>query len=114
MEFPLLNITDHNWDPSRVDAELIFYELIYVDQEIFEEYHKGKLYCDCQGKVYKALDIQLSTSFWRRFFYFLPHVYKSKLIFERTELRLTVDQLRDFVLARILEMVGKEDHLKTK
>ncbi|MCE7993677.1 MAG: hypothetical protein HEP71_16955 [Roseivirga sp.] len=104
MEYPLLNITDHNWEPERVDGQLVFYEFIYVGRKIFDEYHKGKFYCDCTGKVYKAVDIVLPASIWRRFFGFLPMVYKCRSIFEETELQLTVNQLRDFVIDRISEM----------
>lgn len=112
MEFPLLNITDRDWNPERVDSQLIFDEFIYVGRAIFDDFHKDKFYCDCTGKVYKAVDIVLPTSSWRKFFGFLPMVYKSRLIFEKTELRLTVDQLRDFVIDRISEMPEDEFNQK--
>lgn len=108
MEFPLLNITDHDWNPEAVEGQLIFDRFIYVRREMFDEFYWDKFYCDCDGDVYKAVDVEPPTSLCRRFFYFLPMVYKSKLIFEKTELHLTVDQLRDFVINRISELPGDE------
>lgn len=112
MEFPLLNITDHNWNPVKVDGQLVFDEFIYVGHKIFNESHKDKSYCDCSGEVYKAVDLVLPTARWRKFFYFLPMIYKSKLIFEKTDLTLTVDQLKEFILARISEF--DEDEISFK
>ncbi|GAB5526444.1 MAG: hypothetical protein Roseis2KO_43160 [Roseivirga sp.] len=106
IQFPLLNITDHDWEPEVVEAQLIFDGFIYVKRELFDEFYRDKFYADCKGDVYKAIDVVPPTALWRRAFYFLPMVYKSKLIFEKTELRLTLDQLRDFVIDRISELPG--------
>jgi hypothetical protein len=112
MEFPLLNISDHDWDPESVDSQLLFDGFIYVRRELFDEFIKDKFYCDCAGYVYQAVDVVPPTSWCRKVFYFLPMVYKSKLIFEKTELRLTEDQLRDFVLEQISELPGSEFNQK--
>lgn len=108
MNFPLLNITDTDWDPVRVESKLIFGEFMNIRQELFDRFYQDKLYCDCKGNVYKVVGMISPTSLWSRVFYFVPMVYKSKLIFEETELRLTVDQLRNFVIQRISELPGDE------
>ncbi len=112
MKFPLLNITDTDWNSVRVDSKLIFGEFMNIGQELFDRLHKNKLYCDCNGDVYKAVGIIPPTSLWRRIFYFLHTVYKSRLIFEETQSKLSVNELRDFVLKQISTLPDDEFNRK--
>lgn len=44
MEFPLLNITDHYWDPLKVELQLIFDEYFYLGKEAFSEFYRDKFF----------------------------------------------------------------------
>ena len=84
---------------------MLFDEFIYTNREdLFRQYYKDKEFCDCQGNVFKVVDKRPPVSFWRNFFQFLPNIYKVELRFIQENKKLTIDDLRDFILNRLEEI----------
>lgn len=106
MKYPMINISDKNWDKEDdLTVYMLFDEFIYTNQEdLFRQYYKDKEFCDCQGNVFKVVDRRPPVSFWRNFFRFLPNVYKVELSFIQENKKVTLDDLRTFMLERLDEI----------
>jgi len=106
MIYPMINITDKNWDKEDdLTVFMLFDEFIYTKRtDLFKQYYKDKEFCDCQGNVYKVIDRRLPVSFWRNFFRFLPNVYKVELRFIQENKKMTLDNLKTFMLERLEEI----------
>ena len=84
MKFPLLNVTDKNWNEVfDLTVFVLFDRYIYKDKEVlFHKYYKNKIYCDADGKLYKVIDSCPPTEFWRNILKFIPNVFRVTLTFE--------------------------------
>jgi glutamate mutase epsilon subunit len=102
----MINISDKNWDKEDdLTVYMLFDEFIYTKiEDLFKQYYKDKEFCDCQGNVFKVVDRRLPVSFWRSFFRFLPNVYKVELSFIQESKKVTLDELRTFLLERLDEI----------
>ncbi|WMN11773.1 hypothetical protein QYS49_39570 [Marivirga salinae] len=106
IKYPMINISDKNWDKEDdLTVYMLFDEFIYTNQEdLFIQYYKDKEFCDCQGNVFKVVDRRPPVSFWRNFFRFLPNVFKVELSFIQENKKVTLDDLRTFMLERLDEI----------
>lgn len=113
MKFPLLNISETNWNDEDTIEYILFDEFIYTDKEtIYERYLKNKLFCDCNGEIFIVKDKIPPVAWWRKTFRFLPNTYKVKLIFEKTEKKISVDELKNYMIERVNEL--SEDEFRSK
>jgi len=104
MNFPLINVSKKVWSWHSAMEYLLQDEYIYTAKEsYYEEYLQAQLFCDCNGNIFKVVDKVPPTEGWRKALRFLPNVYKTKIIFERTGKKMEVEELRNY----LLEHVGK-------
>ena len=81
MRFPILNISTERWSDEDLMDYISFDEFIYTKKDFyFDEFYKDKLFCDCNGFVYKAIAKEDMTQKWRNWLRFLPNVWKTKII----------------------------------
>lgn len=110
MKFPLLNISEQKWkdDDFLLDYFLLD-EFIYNDSKVvFQEYFKVHSFCDCFGEIYKVKCKVPPKEWWRRVFKFIPNVYKIELRFERTGNKMSVYELKTYLIDRIKDLSENE------
>lgn len=110
MKYPALIISEKSWKGKELelDAFVLFDEFNYNNNvKTFEKYFLNKKVCDSNGEIYMIKGRKLPINIWRRFFSFLPNVFKCEYITERTNEKLTIDELRNYLLERISDL---EDH----
>ncbi len=105
MEFPILNISSKKWNEDNISSYIAFDKFIYTDKDlIFNELYKNKLFCDCHGEIFRAIEKAELTEKWRNWLRFMPNIWKREVLFEPTNNKLTVDELRDYLHARISDL----------
>ena len=115
MTFPILNISSEKWKNEDLMDYIVFDEFIYTNKDsIFNELYKDKLFCDCNGRVFKAIKKAELTQKWRNWFRFIPNVWKREVIFEPIHKKLSVDELRNYLLERVSELENNELSFKWK
>ncbi|RXG29662.1 hypothetical protein [Leeuwenhoekiella palythoae] len=115
MTFPLLNITPECWTYENLIDCVIFDEFIYTDKDsVFMELYKDKLFCDCNGKIFKAVKKAELTEKWRNWLKFIPNIWKREIIFQPTGENWTVEELRNYLLNRVSELKTNEQTEKWK
>ena len=115
MTFPLLNITPECWTYENLIDYVIFDEFIYTDKDsVFMELYKDKLFCDCNGKIFKAVKKAELTEKWRNWLKFIPNIWKREIIFQPTGENWTVEELRNYLLNRVSELKTNEQTEKWK
>lgn len=115
MTFPIVNISVENW-VSEDFVEYICYDgYIYTDEDFaFKEYYENKLFCDATGQIFKATGKMPMTKKWRNWFKFIPNVWKTKIVFEKTNRKMTVNELRLFLYEKITVLNQNEFTLQWK
>ncbi|MDR6969315.1 hypothetical protein J2X31_003345 [Flavobacterium arsenatis] len=106
MTFPLINISIEKWPNSEDIIEFIVYEkYIYTNNDsVFNEFYKDKLFCDCEGSVFKATRKVKMTQHWRNWLKFLPNVWKTEVIYEATTKTMSIEELREYLMNRISDL----------
>ncbi|WP_299685701.1 hypothetical protein [uncultured Dokdonia sp.] len=105
MNFPILNISHDRWYDDDIMDYISFDEFIYTRKDaIFNELYKDQLFCDCDGVIFKAIKKAEMTQKWRNWLWFIPNVWKTEILFEPTHKKLTVDELRSYLLDRLAEL----------
>lgn len=111
MKYPALNISEKSWKGRELELDtfVLFDEFNYnKNTKFFEKYFLNKKICDSNGKIYKIKGRKLPTSVWRRFFSFLPNVFKCEYIMEQVNEELTLESLRNYLLERISDLEQNE------
>ena len=112
MTYPIINISIEKWNDEDLMDYITFDKFIYTNKDsIFNKLYRDKLFCDCNGQVFKAIKKAELTQKWRNWLRFIPNVWKREIIFEKTNKNLTVDELKNYILARISEL-NKTDYRK--
>ena len=102
MTLPLLNISVEKWHDGETLEYILFNEHIYTDKKsVFDKYYRNKLFCDCDGRVFKVNGLTKPTEKWRNWLKFLPGIYKCKIVFEPTPTNMTVDDLRNYIMTGV-------------
>ena len=105
MTFPILNISTEKWNADDLTDYISFDKFIYTSKDsLFKELYEDQLFCDCNGLVFKAIKKAEMTQKWRNWLRFLPNVWKTEIIFNKTNEKLTVEQLRNYLLERISDL----------
>lgn len=105
MRFPIFNISILEWNDEVVD-ELTFENEFYHsnDELFFDSYVLRHNYVDCNGVVYRVIGkVPINSLLWRLFLQ-----RKFKVYFEKTDERISVDDLRSFLMERIRELAWNE------
>jgi len=102
MKFPAANVSIRNWDK---DEDYLVYilenEFIYTtDNKLYQKYFKDNLFVDSNGEIHRLTDRKLPSS-TRRFFSFIPNFCKVELLFRPTEGRMTIEEVRQHILAQL-------------
>ena len=112
MKFPIINISTEKWKEEYIDSYVSFDKFIYTDKDlIFKELYKDKVFCDCNGEIFKAIKKAELAEKWRYWLKFIPNIWKKEIIFEHTNKSLTVDELRNHLITRIAELSSSELNL---
>ena len=114
MKFPILNISLKNWNNEDLDYSLILLEndVIYTtDEYIYSNYLLNNKYIDSEGKIYRIIGKELPAS-WKKMFRFIPNFYKIKLIFEKTDDSLSVEDVKNYIRNNINKFNYIEDFEK--
>lgn len=103
MKFPVANISIDNWDSNE---DYLLYVLmdpfIYRDDEkLYRDYFFNYKFVDSNGDIYRLVDRKLPTSLWMRVFKFIPNVFKIELIFTKTNERMDIELVRNFIIKQI-------------
>lgn len=106
MNFPLINISVKKWHKDADVLEFILFDkFIYTDKDcVFEELYKWKSFCDGDGFVYKAIKKEEQIEKWRNWLRFIPNVWRKEIIFKKTGEKLTVEELRQYLLDRVSDL----------
>jgi hypothetical protein len=107
MKYPALNISEKTWKGKELelDAFILFDEFNYnKNVRNFEKYFLNKMYCDSNGEIFRITGRTLPVQTWRTILSFLPNVFKCKYITKRTNEKLTLEELRKYLLERISEL----------
>lgn len=111
INFPLVNISQRNWK-SKEAPEYFHYDGYYysMDYIYFKSNVVNDIYCDCNGNLFQPKELIPPAAYWRKIFFFLPNVYKQKIIYENLNRHISVEELREFLMARVSELY-KENKL---
>jgi len=110
MKFPAANVSIRNWDK---DEDYLVYilenEFIYTtDNKLYQKYFENNLFVDSNGIVHRLIDRKL-PSLIRRFFSFIPNFCKVELSFRPTEGRMTIEEVRQHILAQLYILDNDEN-----
>jgi hypothetical protein len=105
MKFPLINISETIWKSEDAMEYVLYDEFFYSgDQFVFERYVYNKLFCDCNGVIFKVVGRVPPSEWWRKALSFLPNVYKEKLTFIKTDRTMGLDELKDYLIQRVNDL----------
>lgn len=109
MNFPALNISPTKWNDDDLIEYLIFDDFIYTkDDKLFDKYYRNQLFCDCDGKIYKAVRKKEMTEKWRDWLRFIPNVWKTKVEYCYTHQDLNLEEFRNYLIERIKDLEQNE------
>lgn len=110
MKFPIANITIENWNPNEDYLLYILMDpFIYKDDEkLFRDYFFNYKFVDSNGDIYRLVDRRLPTSLWRRTLKFLPNIFKIELIFTKTNERMDIEAVRNFIIRQVGKLSEKD------
>ncbi len=105
MIFPIIDISTKKWKEEDLMEYICFDEYIYTNKDsVFQKYFNNKLFCDGEGQIYKVIGKAKMTEKWRNWLYFIPNVWKTKIVFKKTYDEMSVEELRTFLLERVSEL----------
>lgn len=99
----MLNVSDTNW-ANAVDFTqfCLFDQYIYTgSNRIFNLHYKDKVFCDCNGNLYKVVGKTPPTETWRNLLRFLPNTYRVTLELMPLNQTMQLEEFRQFVLDRL-------------
>ena len=86
MKFPLIILTETNWQEEDLMEYTRFDEFVYTDkQPLFDKFLKDKSFCDCDGCIFIVRDRIPPKQWWRKTLKFLPNIYRETLVFEKDQ-----------------------------
>lgn len=104
MKFPMICVSPAVWEQEHPDpADFMLFEAwIETDNDkIFDRYFRDRVYCDCEGKLFKVLAKKEVKDPWKKWFRFIPNFYRVELIIEPLNETMALSELQAFLLARI-------------
>ncbi|WP_417885680.1 hypothetical protein [Zunongwangia sp.] len=105
MKFPLLNISNPNWQKEEdLMSFLLLDNYSYKDDIYFERYLKDELFCDCKGSIFKITGKKGTFRAYKKLFGFLPEIYKTRLIFEKTNTYISLEDFREYLMDRVASL----------
>lgn len=103
ISFPLLKISDDNWNEMDDHGMPFLFQKFYFlkDKELFKKFYLDKEFVDKNGTVFKITGLS-DLSFW---FYgllsLLPMIPKSEFVFKNTGKSIEIDELKLFLINKI-------------
>lgn len=105
MKFPLLNITNPNWQSEDdLTSFMLLDAYSYKDEFFFEAYLKDELFCDSEGHIFKVIGTKGPSYWYKKLFFFLPDIYKLKLKFENTNRYISLEDFREYLMERVASL----------
>jgi hypothetical protein len=107
VKYPAINISVTDWKDKGDILEMfvLFDELNYNKDVIsFKKYFLNQNYCDSNGEILQIVGRTLPTNPLRKIFSFLPNVFKCVYIIEPTGKKMSLIELKQFLLSRIEEL----------
>ncbi|TCI90598.1 hypothetical protein [Tenacibaculum sp. M341] len=107
IEYPLMRINSDTW----IDYEELyplFNQYMYASKkEIFETYFFNKEFIDSKGRLFKVIACEPTENILRKWFKFLPGVYRQKLIFEKTSKKIELHDFKEDVIRGIKKFTSE-------
>jgi hypothetical protein len=103
VNFPILKISDDNWNEMEDDGMPFLFQKFYFskDKELFKKIYLNREFVDKNGTIFKITGLS-DLSFW---FYgllsLLPMIPKSEFIFINTGKSIEIDELKLFLINKI-------------
>lgn len=108
MDFPGLNLSMDRLPRQDWGDPIIWDEYCYGDDRVYQKYYENSEFLDSSGSKYRIAGIQPPISSWRSLLRFLPNVYKRKLIFNKAEGSVTLEEVKLYLLNLLNEGENSE------
>ncbi|MEN2412935.1 hypothetical protein [Flavobacterium mesophilum] len=109
INFPVLDISINEWNLENV-SEIIFDDIYFYSNsyDLFERFRLNHKIVDAKGTIFKIVRLQKKERNWMSFFVRPKH----EMIFELTEEKIDLKDLKDFMLQRINNLESNEYKFK--
>jgi hypothetical protein len=108
INFPLVNISIKKWSDDDITT-YFEYDRYYRSFNYF--HFKSRIlnntFCDCNGNLFKVIDLIPPKSNWRRVFFLIPGVYKQEMVFENLNEQIHLEELREHMIDRVSQFYDK-------
>ncbi|WP_299105872.1 hypothetical protein [uncultured Tenacibaculum sp.] len=101
IEYPLIRINSNTWIDSEELFPLFDGYIYSSDKQIFKTYFFNKEFIDSKGKIFKVVGSEPPQSIFRKWFKFLPGVYREKLIFKKISKKIELNHFKEDVIRGI-------------
>ncbi len=103
--YPILNISISEWNNDIIEEIFRENDIYYSsNEEFFNTYLLNNEFIDCNGDIYKITGKIAIKGFWTLLF----TSKRSRLIFEKTNSKITFDELQKIMVDRINDLKGDE------
>ena len=108
INFPLVNISIKEWTGDDITMYFL-YDRYYrsINYFHFKSHLLNNNFCDCNGNLFKVIDLIPPKSNWRRVFFLIPVVYKQEMVFENLNEQIHLEELREYIIDRVTEFYDK-------
>lgn len=101
IEYPLMRINSNTWVDSE-ELFPLFDQYIYSSKkQIFETYFFDKEFIDSKGTLFKVIAREPTENILRKWFKFLPGVYREKLVFKKISKKIELNDFKEDVIRGI-------------
>lgn len=114
IEFPIVRINSDVWIDYEEFFPLFNGYLYSSKEEIFNIYFFHKEFIDINGNIFKVVGREATTNFFRIFFRFIPNIYREKLIFEKVDKIITLDNFKEDLIKGIKKFDSSANHEVTE
>lgn len=108
INFPLVNISIKKWSDDDITT-YFEYDRYYrsINYFHFKSHLLNNNFCDCNGNLFKVIDLIPPKSNWRRVFFLIPGVYKQEMVFENLNEQIHLEELREHMIDRVSQFYDK-------
>ena len=101
IEYPFMRINSSTWTNDEALFPL-FDEYMYSSKEqIFQTYYFDKEFIDSKGTIFKVVGREPTQNIFRKWFNFLPGVYREKLVYKKIAKKIELNDFKEDVIRGI-------------
>ena len=103
ISFPLLKISDDNWNEMDDHGMLFLFQKFYFskDKELFKKFYLDKEFVDKNGTIFKITGLSELIFWFYGLLSLLPMVPKYEFVFKNTGKSIDVIELKSFLTNKI-------------